>query len=193
MIIFDYACLADDSHRRHFIDPTHRDDCVLWVCNTTKETWLYRDGWSDQKTRKKFQPDYAAYYAAAKDDKPIEATLQIFHSLIFNAGIEFQVWCDIPVTYRGQIEEKLKRTYLDEFITGEISMRPDGDTTPWHELKEKWLKEMTKWPELPGKPSLKDGEIFYRGDKPEMAFERSGSPMIEIWKKYGVPVFEVHI
>lgn len=189
MIIFDYACLADDSHRRHFIDPTHRDDCVLWMCNTTKETWLYRDGWSDQKTRKKFQPDYAAYYAAAKDDKPIEATLQIFHSLIFNAGIEFQVWCDIPVTYRGQIEEKLKRTYLDEFITGEISMRPDGDTTPWHELKKQWIFEKVAQDVLNGKQV----EITTMKSYVEMAFERSDSPMIEIWKNYGVPVFEVHI
>ena len=62
--------------------------------------------------------------------------------------------------------------------TPKFRFRPDGDTTPWHTLKEMWFQELT-------------GPLRQRD--PEMAFERSGSPMIEVWKKYGVPVMEVHI
>lgn len=180
MIVFSFECLADDSHRRHFIEcPLNRcltpyRDCICCKCEK-RNTW---------------QPDYAAYYAAAKDDKPIEATITIWNQWEVDLALDkepFQIWCDVPLSYANNVCASIN--HITGFDARYMRFRPDGDTTPWHELKEKWVQEYLKYPELPSHP---DDKIYTRNDKPQIAFERSGSPMIEVWKKYGVPVFEVH-
>lgn len=130
-----------------------------------------------------WKPDYAAYYAAADKDEPNESVLRIIR-LILKTPIKFNIWCDLPNTM--DITDELFSWFnehiscdgdYDYILDDQIKLRPDGDTTPWHELKEKWFYEITG---------------YLRQRDPKMAFEPSGSPMIETWKKYGVPCLEVH-
>ncbi len=186
MIIFDYATLACDSHRRHFIDPKKMESIKCIVCGD----WL-RDPFLDMmkcpvchKTCEGEPPDYASYYAAAQHDKPIEATIKLFESYLVPclSGVgDVEIWIDLPYEYQHKIEIWLENHIISERTDYKLKMRPDGDTTPWHELKKKWLDdtyEDTKWG---------------RKSPIEMAFETAGSPMIDTWKKYGVPCMEVHV
>lgn len=179
MIIFDYSTLADDSHRRHFIEKPW-DECNK--CYTLlKNGSQYPEGCKCGRNPFTWEENYAAYYAAAKDDKPLEATINIYQKLRDPDPLPYELWIDIPKKYEEQNRSFLVSNWLEKHIPGgfyRIRMRPDGDTTTWHELKEKWFQELS-------------GPLRQRD--PEMAFERSGSPMIEIWEKYGVPVMEIHL
>lgn len=132
------------------------------------------------------------YETLADADKhvPIESTIKICNLLRKNNSVE--IWSDLPASHMNQLMLKLRKYLpINKLIPSlHLRGREMGDTTPWHELKEKWLLEHMKWPELPAAPSDK---TFHRNDKPEMVFERSGSLAIDIWKKYGVPVMEVHV
>lgn len=188
MIIFDYATLADDSHRRHFIDPRLHNNLIYLPpgISSSMKPW----GWYS-KDDVLWQPDYASYYREAKDDKPIEATLSIHGRFwIGERPLHTIIWCDLEKKYREQVYEWLLDNWYiglfeneKESFKGTIRMRPDGDTTPWHELKYKWVKEM----------SVKGDTIYGINTIFDMTFESEGSSMTKIWKKHGVPVFEVHI
>jgi hypothetical protein len=70
------GCLADDSHRKHFVDPTfHKDEykeCLYqWDDPSAGTEWRHKD------TYKLFQPDWDAYFAAMGDDKPNEAIVDL--------------------------------------------------------------------------------------------------------------------
>lgn len=205
MIIFDYATLADDSHRRYLIDPNHNEnywnDRELWDFTCQADGWY--DRWKNKKTGKQdFKPDYAAYYAAAKDDTPIKCIDKLLEYLKTetpeNLSMPFEIWADFPVS----MEDKLRTWFYKNsrvYSWDIIRLRPSGDTTPWHELKEKWILDfLERVPQSDLQVSVTPKsaiftEILRWKNKIEMAFERSGSPMIEVWKKYGVPVMEVHI
>jgi len=186
MIIFDYATLACNKHRRHFIE--HKG-YSKWN-NTPTNTDYYTDGVHGPKVD--WLPDYESYYAAAGEDRPIEAIVNLWANEISLGGSgTHQIWCDISYIYAADIHEWLDKNLLD-FKPQQLRMRPDGDTTPWHELKEKWLNEMIEWPKLEAATQENMKNVYTRGNKPEMAFEPESSPMIETWKKYGVTCFEVH-
>jgi hypothetical protein len=168
MIIFDYATLADDSHRRHLIK---RPPMMIANPDPLEHPIVYNEEYL------KFIPDYESYYREAANDKSIKIVCEIYNRL-YEYNIDFEIWADIPESYREQTKKWLENAgSYDELAMCKLRMRPDGDTTPWHELKEKWLKQ---------DDALALASI-------EMAFEPTGSPMIPIWKKYWVPVMEVHV
>lgn len=181
MIIFDYATLACDSHRQHFIE-------IPWdQCIKCYDLLIRRNPLDDTEFpscecgRNPFtwEQDWKAYYREAVNDKPIKLILEMCATLREN--FDFEIWIDIPYIYQHGIETFLEN-YLKVFRDFyKIKMRPEGDATPWHEIKEKWIADTIIETKCCNKVAI------------EMALERSGSPMIEIWKKYGVPVFEVHV
>lgn len=183
MIIFDYSILADDSHRRHFIDPYFNIDVMWWSDQECFSSECDCGNWV--KDNLPWQPDYAAYYAQADKDVPITSSIHIFDKLMWLPN-NLLIWCDHPL-----INEIVIRKWTNKWVVYppaiHLKMRPDGDTTPWHELKEKWIQDHLS----PAK--CENSGIVYSKVNIEMAFERAGSPMIEVWKKYGVPVMEVHI
>ncbi len=82
MIIFNLdGTLADCEHRRHFVDPSYRKDCVKWMSNTTKEQWVYQDGWDKIETRKIFKPDWQSFYDSCDKDLPIKETILLLEKL----------------------------------------------------------------------------------------------------------------
>jgi len=185
MIIFDYATLADDSHRRHFIDPWLTSG--NYQCTFSCDKRMKVGQWYDSN-EKEWLPNWEAYYAAADKDVPIEATLGILTRYIRSENQKpTEIWCDIPEKYRSIVMEWIQSNWFIGLFSFEIpalsqciKMRPNGDTTPWHELKEKWITEII-------------GKAFMEKKHPvEMVFERSGSRAIEMWKRYGVTVLEVH-
>lgn len=179
MIIFDLRVLADDSHRRHFIDP-----------NSINHLINPQGKYYNVFTEEVFKPDYAAYYAAADKDEPIKDVIKIFDSL--RKRNILHVWSDTP---HINIEFFSKEYDLHRF---QVRERPDGDTTPWHELKKRWILEnmqVVKGSKVAVEMTprhLKIDETLEWKNKIELAFEPAGSPMIPIWKKYGVTVMEVH-
>ena len=160
MIIFDYACMASDNHRRHFIE------CPLDRCLTP-----YRDRICKKcEARNSWQPDYEAFYAAADKDAPIEATISIWNKEI-SLGLMgcHQIWCDIPLEHGNDVCRWLHSNLLC-FESRQLRMRPPSDTTPWHELKEKWLKQYCETIMLTSMPPKEITKC-----KIEMVFEPAGS------------------
>lgn len=169
MIVFDYSCLASDKHRRHFIDAYH-------PIHKGKYSVDSNSGW---------ESDWNAYYAAAGEDRPIKSICEIYNRL-YEYNTDFEIWADIPEKYREQTTEwlSLNGSY-DELAMCKLKMRPDGDTTPWHDLKEKWMKDFFYLPTMDVSNCKSANEI-------QMVFEPVESPMIQTWKKYGVTCLEVH-
>lgn len=146
MIIFDLdGTLADCDHRRHFVDPSKRDDCVLWMSGTTKEVWLYKQGWDKHETRKKFKPDWKSFYEACDQDKPNLPVVFQFYSIKEKLGIEhpIEIWSGRCESVREKTENWLKN-YISRDVNwkNHLKMRPKGDSTPDDQLKERWFDEL---------------------------------------------------
>lgn len=201
MIIFDLDTLADDTHRRHFIDPKHNPNYKkrMW-CNLDefKNNKYIADEYIPIETTEKdvklgdyyvFNPDYDAYKAACGGDVPIKAVLQIYNSLAkyeFFPSIEF--W-----TSRC---ESTKHQTISWFVSNKIyignyrlKMRPVGNSEPAHALKERWLDEYMKWPELESPTSENEEKIYRRNDLPDFVFD-ADPDSIAMWRRRGVYCFD---
>ncbi len=187
MIVFDYATLACDKHRRHFIDPRNQP-FIFFYNGPSGSYWAHKATCTidDPKGPMKWQPDYAAYYYAADKDEPIHAIKRLIECIqgneYFHSNI--QIWCDSDFKFSPIIDDWLNDKF-DHLCHISIRHRDIGDTTPWHELKDTWIKEYNNLPVM-------DIANIPSANKIDMAFEPSGSPMINTWKKYGVTCLEVH-
>ena len=169
MIIFSLdGVLADCEHRRHLVD-WHKTDYSIPYCN--------------------WQPDYQAYNEACDKDEVVEPIAVVLRR--FEREREIQIWSDRP--------ESLRQKTLDWiFYSGiafpnniTLKLRPIGDTTPEHQLKEKWLDENIEM--INGKRHCRNqGCNHYKCGNPiDFVFE-SDPKSIEMWKRRGVFVFDVN-
>lgn len=192
MIIFDLdGTLADCEHRRHFVDPAKRDDCVLWMMNTTKEHWIYREGFSDIKTRKKFIPDWKSFHEACDLDSPIEPVIDLWNQQISLGMMDVhQIWSGRCESVRDKTEKWLDKHLLC-FNSKNLKMRPIGDYTPDDQLKERWLDEYidSMWPKLPAPTEENKATIFHRKNSIDMVFDHRPK-VVKMWRRRGVFVFD---
>ncbi len=165
MIVFDLSALADDSHRRHFIDPDHYEN----------EAFIKALGW---------EPDYASYYAACDQDKVVESITKILEKLSQSYHIE--VWSDACESVRNKLEEWIKKHIQPFYKFDAIKMRPIGDDRPTHLLFGQWLDEYMSYPTL---LLMEKSAEIRRNDLPEMAF--SADPdVIAMFRRRGVFTFD---
>ena len=139
MIIFDLDALADDSHRRHFIDPSK--DPNSW--KFSNDDWRLLDKYGSPCIEKKWQPDYESYNAACDGDKLILPVAKVYEDMRFQRGVQqgdFQIWS-------SQCESTKYKTYewlhQNKLFFNTLKMRPIGDDSPQEVLFERWLNEMS--------------------------------------------------
>lgn len=129
MIIFNLdGTLADCEHRRHFVEPY---------------TQL---GDFDHD----FKPDWQGFYEACDKDTPIVPTIQMFIAIerenicpITKTVISpIKIWSGRCESVRGKTEYWINKNVTPfRWNSNKLKMRPIGDNTPDHELKELWMDE----------------------------------------------------
>ncbi len=198
MIIFDLdGTLADCEHRRHFVDPSYRDDCYyhLPATLTQSEGWYYKDVllMCYPPKAKKFIPDWKAFYEACDKDIPIQPVIELWNQQISLGmmGVH-QIWSGRCESVRDKTEKWLDKNLLC-FEPKQLKMRPIGDNTPDDQLKEKWLDEYiaSMWPKLPAPTQDNQKEIYCRKDPIEYVFD-SDPKCINMWRRRGIFVFDVN-
>lgn len=137
MIIFDLDTLADDSHRRHFIDPI-KAGCIQWV-NLENGKSYYGKGYKDGVFNE-FQPDYQAYWEACGDDKPIWPTIQVFEEFKLRKW-PTQIWSTRCESLKEVILSWIKNWICCSFNDSFLKMRPIGNTDTEDTLKWRWLDD----------------------------------------------------
>lgn len=139
MIIFELdGTLADCEHRRHFIkEPPiwepNKSAFDPMSCNVNCEKW------------RNWKPDWKAFYEACDQDKPIKPLIDIFRLISMQYDM-VEIWSGRFESVRYRTIEwftKYMKAGIDEeeYYDSILKMRPIGDYTPDHELKEKWLDE----------------------------------------------------
>lgn len=168
MIIFDLdGTLADCEHRRHFVDPMkalnidnldHGDHTNNYLRNEIK----------------KFKPRWDKFYDACDKDLPIQSVIEVFTTLSYTRENEIHVWS-------GRIESTREKTmqWLEDNVPRcnwikELKLRPDSDSTPDDQLKEKWLDE-----------AIAEGKTidFVVDDRPKV---------VRMYRRRGIFVFDVN-
>lgn len=144
VLIFDLdGTLADCSHRRHMVEAD--------------------------------KPDFKAFYEACGDDKPIIATSHVY------ASLKKVFWAQDIVIWSGRCESVRRQTewWLYSFIDTSVhwneprlKMRPEGDSTPDDELKERWLDE----------------HLAAGGKGVDMVFD-DRPKVVRMWQRRGIFVF----
>lgn len=177
MIVFTLDALADDSHRRHFIDQSNFLKRFRESPNFSDKDWLNRKltGW---------YPNWQAYYDECDKDNPIEPVIGIWNDQI-SLGMmgNHQIWCDRPEYVREITEQWLDKNLLC-FEPGQLKMRPIGDERSQEQLFEEWLNEECAdmiLAEIKQRPAVEHHV--------EMVFS-SHKPTIEMFRKRGVFVFD---
>ncbi len=181
MIIFDLdGTLADCEHRRHFVDPSKRNDCYYHSLSDLyqMEGWYYKDRFKmcEPPIRMKFIPEWPEFYDACDKDTMIRATCEMFLSLAYEPyNRDIQIWSGRCESTREKtiywIEQNIPEFERLQYITRILKMRPIGDSTPNDQLKERWLDE-----------ALSEGKKidFVVDDRPRM------------WRRRGIFVFDVN-
>lgn len=174
MIIFDLDTLADDTHRRHFIEPS---------INHLRSV-KYDGKYANILTGELWQPDYEAYNAACGDDVPIKYTITILSQFIIYSNYNVEIWSVRCESLKSITLKWLYENWFFNMFTIDIKrldkcikMRPIGNSDPAHVLKEKWLEDTlieTKW-----------------GNKYSIDFVFDSDPeSIAMWKRRGVYCFD---
>lgn len=128
--------------------------------------------------------DWPAFFAACKDDKPIEATIATLNALR-TAGAETWIWTGRSDEVRAQTIEWLCKNHCFGRSVGTLPrwpfaaperfmMRKAGDHRPDHELKSEWLAQI----EPPEYKRLT--AVFEDRDR-----------VVQMWRAAGVPCFQV--
>lgn len=188
MIIFNLdGTLADCEHRRHFVDPSYRDDCYCHFPATLEQSegWFYNDVFlmSDPPKAKKFVPDWHSFYDACDKDDPIESVIEIWNDKI-SLGMmgSHQIWSGRCESVRDKTEKWLYK-HLICFQPNQLKMRPIGDNTADDVLKERWLNERCAdliTAQIEGRnPSGHDIDFVF-DDRPKV---------IRMWRRRGIFVF----
>lgn len=124
--------------------------------------------------------DFESFYEAFDKDTPIEAVCKIFDDLAVDNDI--QIWSCRCESIRQKTLDWLYN-YVP-YSSQILKMRPIGDNTPYHELKEKWLDEYINSNEY-----VKN--VFQnRGKSPIHFVFDSDHESIKMWRRRGVFVFD---
>ncbi len=190
MIIFDLDCLADDSHRRHFIDPKKNENYErrwhpnLKECTENKyipeEYIKFGASYKDcvDGNYELFIPNYSEYDAACVDDNPIEYTKETLISLNYEPyKRHVSIWTSRCESQREKslewIDNKIyNNSESREYIDRNLKMRPVGDKALKEYLFHYWI-----------------GEYVDNALNVEMVFS-SHKPTIDMFRRCGVFVFD---
>jgi FMN phosphatase YigB (HAD superfamily) len=120
------------------------------------------------------QEDYASFYKACVDDKPVDAVIQI---LVHMQAAGFKI---LIATCRSDEVEDETREWIEKHIgkgndlTYQLLMRPkEDDTTPDDVMKRQWVF---------------DGKINH--DTVLCVFE-DRDKVVKMWRELGIPCFQV--
>jgi hypothetical protein len=176
MIIFDLDTLSDCDHRRHFIE--------------AKGTWQWME--EEKKyishltgERRDKIHDWESFYEACDKDKAIESVISIWDDQISLGKMgQNQIWSGRCKSIREKTEKWLEKNLLC-FESHQLKMRPIGDDTPYHILKEHWLNEQCS----------DVIEHYFKGKKyPEnhnIDFVFDSDPeSIKMWRRRGIFIFD---
>ena len=175
MIVFTLDALADDSHRRHFIERPEEDGI-----NEDYDRYVSPDHEVGRERREKmifkhkvtgeiWQPDWRAYYEACEGDAPIYPVLNCMFQLDFT----YEIWSDHCESSRDKIVGWLHK-FMAKSEMPDIKLRPVGDDRPQEELFELWRHQFI----------LSDP-----GKNIDMVFSSHG-PTIDMFRKFNVFVFD---
>ena len=190
MIIFDLdGTLADCEHRRHFVDPSKRDDCYYHSLSDLNqmEGWYYNDRFKmgEPPRPMRFDPDWKAFYEACEQDKPILPVFSFFNTI--RQYTDVQIWS-------GRCESVREKTihwfmnkvpirphyWNEESWNYVLKMRPIGDNTPDDQLKERWLDEYLSLPTMDTVGGDINNVEFVFDDRPKV---------VRMWRRRGIFVF----
>ena len=141
--------------------------------------------------RYKWQADYASYYAACDQDKPIYPVWDSFNH-IRQWHEDYQIWTDRCESTREKTINwlmnrcPLRPAYWDKESWNYIlKMRPIGDERPTDQLFEQWITDhyTSLYPHL-DKDAI-EGTTYYRKEKIEMAFS-SNPAVISMFRRRGI-------
>lgn len=187
MIIFDLACLANDEHRRHFIEPYRvgKDWIPCWNSTNRKKLWV------NDKTNEQKYPDYKAYNETCDGDEPIHPVITIWNLYEVLIAIEhanLQIWTDRYESCREKtvlwLEANIYTARIEDYEEM-LKMRPIGDTKSPEVLFEEWLDLLcARVPiDLTCRRTTKDCHGI------DFVFS-SHKPTIEMFRRRGVFVFD---
>lgn len=188
MIIFDLdGTLADCEHRRHFVDPVKAlKNGFIPAVEHFEGFVLDKDRGNvyHKETNEKWKPDWKSFYEACDKDlvfSPVKSVLiQFCHR-------DIQIWSGRCESVRKKTEVWLDKNIFDgdfeKFTRIKLKMRPIGDTTPYHILKEMWFNERCS--------DLIEAKMECRAPiKHDIEFVFEKDPeSINMWKRRGVFVF----
>lgn len=166
MIIFDLDTLANNEHRRHFVNQ------------------YIELGDFDEDVK----PDWKSFYEACDKDEPINHTINLLRTLWIKEGEEIEIWSGRCESVREKTLEWITTYVFGDYELCTLKMRPIGNNTPDDQLKERWLDEYitSMWPKL--EKDAPDGTIFHRKDPIEFVFD-SDPQSIKMWRRRGIFVF----
>lgn len=156
LYIFDLdGTLADLTHRRHFVhlQPGSRVtvDNRPGVCIgvTPSATPLHYNVMLDDTLESahydarsvKFKPDWDAFHAACVDDKPIQPVIELLQ--LIHRKNDVWIWSGRMETVRSQTVRWIEDHTNIFWDQNHIKMRPAGDYTVDHKLKESWLHALS--------------------------------------------------
>jgi len=179
MIIFDLdGTLADCEHRRHFVEePPHSIINPEFI----KDLWV-----SPVKTNPKwreFIADWESFYEACDKDQPIWPVIQIYEELTIRK-YQIQIWSGRCESVRYKTEKWLDYHHIEYT---RLKMRPIGDNTTAHELKERWLEKYFHSGQ--GSCSLRWATHDKCCKKIDFVFE-DDPKCIEMYRRRGIFVFD---
>lgn len=183
MIIFDLdGTLANCEHRRHFITPPDKYNCICKCCEECRNTYFTHKNY-EIDFNSKWKPDWKAFYEACDMDEPIVPVINLLNRYLDNIDI----WNQEVGIWSGRCESVKEKTIdwleinIDPTKDWEkrLKMRQIGDNTPDDQLKEKWLDELIEKSCLEGTDKNNVIEMVF-DDRPKV---------IRMWRKRGIFVF----
>lgn len=183
MIIFDLdGTLADYEHRRHFVQKHAHKDCTCEKgLNDPHCPRIYID----------WEYDLKSFHEACHKDSLILPVWRTFISILdTHSNDSIQIWTERSESVREKTESWImdnKSPLKGMKLNIVLKMRPIGDNTPHHELKEKWLDELIK--NSIDKFMEKESENHLGVNDIEFVFD-SDPKSIEMWKRRGIFVFD---
>ncbi len=182
MIIFDLdGTLADCEHRRHFVDPRKNQDYEEVVnpgYMQISEGWFHKNEMllSNPPKRKKFIPNWKAFFEACDEDERIDQTFIVIGCLFgwdyYDNDEDVHIWSGRCESVRDKTEKWLNDNNI---AYNSLKMRPIGDSTPDDVLKERWLDDHIAGG---GNPIS-----FVVDDRPKV---------VRMWRRRGIFVFDVN-
>ena len=134
------------------------------------EKYLYKPGGYADPAQRITDPDWNAFFQECEKDKAICSIATIFQALR-NRGEDIEIWSARCASVRSHTEHWLDRNSL---VPNNLFMRPEGDRTDDHELKEKWLLD----------------SIRYRNWKPGLVFE-DRTRLVNMYRSHGIRCVQV--